>query len=82
MQIIFRILLKDILRFGVVSLAFFLSFSGTFYFALRSEYDLPHTVTVSNDTVMSNNISNLVDAVSQKDSESLHSGSTLFETGY
>ena len=79
MQIIFRILLKDILRFGVVSLAFFLSFSGTFYFALRSEYDLPHTVTVGNDTVMGN-ISNIVDAVSQ--TEDSESGSTiLFENG-
>ena len=78
MQIIFRILLKDILRFGVVSLAFFLSFSGTFYFALRSEYDPPHTVAIGNDTVTSNT-SNIVDAVSQTvDSES---GSTIFETG-
>ena len=81
MQIIFRILLKDILRFGVVSLAFFLSFSGTFYFALRSEYDPPHTVAIGNDT-MTSNTSNTActDAVNQ--TEDSESGLTkLFETG-
>lgn len=78
MQIIFRILLKDILRFGVVSLAFFLSFSGTFYFALRSEYDLSH-----NDTMMSNTSNTTcADAVNRaENSESGFNLTILFGTG-
>ena len=78
MQIIFRILLKDILRFGVVSLAFFLSFSGTFYFALRSEYDPSH-----NDT-MTSNTSNTTCADALNRTEDSGSGfnlTVLFETG-
>lgn len=75
MQIIFRILLKDILRFGVVSLAFFLSFSGTFYFALRSEYDPSHDDTMTSNTTCA-------DAVNRaENSESGFNLTILFGTG-
>ena len=73
-QIIFRILLQDILHFEVVGLAFFLSFSGTFYFALRSEYH-PYTPSFTNDSEIAN-ISIPGNVASHR-----NSGDYLFETG-
>ena len=37
MQILYQVMLQDIIQFGAIFLVFLVSFSGAFYFALRGE---------------------------------------------
>ena len=37
MQILYQVMLHDIIQFGAIFLVFLVSFSGAFYFALRGE---------------------------------------------
>ena len=55
MEILFRIILKDMVMFGAIFLVFLFSFSGAFYLALRGEVR-SEDASVGNTTVDNNTV--------------------------
>ena len=49
-QILFQVILRDMIQFGTIFMVFLLSFSGAFYLALRGEVRSASEITCGNST--------------------------------
>lgn len=62
-QILFRVLLRDMIQFGTIFLVFLFSFSGSFYLALRGEVISSTSAVCRNTTECNMNATNETDVM-------------------
>ena len=55
-QILYKVVSQDVVQFAAVFLVFVVSFSGSLYFALRSEVQAASNDTIGNTTYFTTNL--------------------------